>query len=186
MIRWWEHGEKGVTDGQMNRQTDWTSHIAAWSQLKTIGHLLSTMSSFVHHFKAIGKFKLESQSRNAQFESKFVIFFPLWPQNLRDDLDLLHGHHLSLALGNNKRSYLVMAVINTSWWIAIPYHFTESAHQLRWKMWSLGHVCWMTSAKCLATDRHTGWRPSIASSINLHWNKFPFPTQQWWQGEGFF
>ena len=31
MIRWWEHGEKGVTDGQ----TDWTSHIAAWSQLKT-------------------------------------------------------------------------------------------------------------------------------------------------------
>ena len=30
MIWWWEHGEKGVTDGQ----TDWTSHIAAWSQLK--------------------------------------------------------------------------------------------------------------------------------------------------------
>ena len=30
MIQWWEHGEKGVTDGR----TDWTSHIAAWSQLK--------------------------------------------------------------------------------------------------------------------------------------------------------
>ena len=30
MIRWWEHGEKGVTD----RQTDWTIHGAAWSQLK--------------------------------------------------------------------------------------------------------------------------------------------------------
>ena len=43
MIQWWEHGEKGVTDGQTDgrtdgwtdRQTDWTSHIAAWSQLKT-------------------------------------------------------------------------------------------------------------------------------------------------------
>ena len=43
MIRWWEHGEKGVTDGQTDRQTDrqtdgrtdWTSHIAAWSQLKS-------------------------------------------------------------------------------------------------------------------------------------------------------
>ena len=47
MIRWWEHGEKGVTDrrtdgrtdrqtdGQTDRRTDWTSHIAAWSQLKS-------------------------------------------------------------------------------------------------------------------------------------------------------
>ena len=38
MIRWWEHGEKGVTDGQTYRltdgRTDWTSHIAVWSQLK--------------------------------------------------------------------------------------------------------------------------------------------------------
>ena len=43
MIRWWEHGEKGVTDRRTDRQTDGrtdgrtdgTSHIAAWSQLKT-------------------------------------------------------------------------------------------------------------------------------------------------------
>ena len=42
MIRWWEHGENGVTDRQTDgrtdrqtdRRTDWTSHIAAWSQLK--------------------------------------------------------------------------------------------------------------------------------------------------------
>ena len=32
MIRWWEHSQKGVTD----RQTDWTIHRAAWSQLKII------------------------------------------------------------------------------------------------------------------------------------------------------
>ena len=30
MIRWWEHSQKGV----MDRQTDWTIHRAAWSQLK--------------------------------------------------------------------------------------------------------------------------------------------------------
>ena len=36
MIRWLEHGEKGVTDGRTDRQTDRTSHIAAWSQLKTV------------------------------------------------------------------------------------------------------------------------------------------------------
>ena len=51
MIRWWEHGEKCVTDGRTDddgnivkkvwqtdrrkdEQTDWTIHRAAWSQLK--------------------------------------------------------------------------------------------------------------------------------------------------------
>ena len=38
IIRWEEHCQKGVTDGQTdrqrNRQTDWTIHRAAWSQLK--------------------------------------------------------------------------------------------------------------------------------------------------------
>ena len=32
MIRWLEHSQKGVTD----RQTDWTIHRAAWSQLKIL------------------------------------------------------------------------------------------------------------------------------------------------------
>ena len=38
MIRWWEHGEKGVTDGQTDRQTDGQTENticrADWSQLK--------------------------------------------------------------------------------------------------------------------------------------------------------
>ena len=34
MIRWWEHSEKGVTDGQTDRLTDWSVLRAAWSQLK--------------------------------------------------------------------------------------------------------------------------------------------------------
>ena len=35
MIRWWEHSEKGGTDGQTGGQTDNTICRAAWSQLKT-------------------------------------------------------------------------------------------------------------------------------------------------------
>ena len=62
---------------------------------KTIGHLLYTMSSFVHHFKAIGELKLELQSGKAQFGSKLVIFCPLWPQNLTDDLEKQYKSHLS-------------------------------------------------------------------------------------------
>ena len=53
---------------------------------KTIGHLFYTTSSFVHHFKSIGEFKLKLQSGNAQFRSKSAIFCPVWPWNLMDDL----------------------------------------------------------------------------------------------------
>ena len=41
---------------------------------KTIGHLFYATSGFVHHFVAIGQFKLELQSGNAQFGSKSTIF----------------------------------------------------------------------------------------------------------------
>ena len=41
---------------------------------KTIGHLVYATSSFVHHFVAIGEFKLELQSGNTQFGSKSTIF----------------------------------------------------------------------------------------------------------------
>ena len=41
---------------------------------KTTGHLFYATLSFVHHFKAIGDFKLELQSRNAPFGSKSAIF----------------------------------------------------------------------------------------------------------------
>ena len=54
---------------------------------KTIGHLLYVTSSFVHHFTTIGEFKLELQSRNAQFGSKSVIFRPVRPWNMTDDLE---------------------------------------------------------------------------------------------------
>ena len=53
---------------------------------KTIGHFFYTTSSFVHHFKSIGEFKLDLQSRNAQFGSKLVICYPVLPWNLMDDL----------------------------------------------------------------------------------------------------
>ena len=53
---------------------------------KTIGHLFYATSSFVHHFVAIGDFKHELQSGNAQFGSNSTIFRAVWPWNLTDDL----------------------------------------------------------------------------------------------------
>ena len=42
---------------------------------KTIWHLFYAMWSFVNYFKASSEFKLELQSRNAQFGSKSAYFF---------------------------------------------------------------------------------------------------------------
>ena len=52
---------------------------------KTIGHLFNTTLSVLHHFKAMGEFKLELQSGNAQFGSKLVIFCSMWLWNLTND-----------------------------------------------------------------------------------------------------
>ena len=50
---------------------------------KPIRHLFFATSSFVHHFVAIGDFKLKLQSRNTQSGSNFRA---VWPWNLTDDL----------------------------------------------------------------------------------------------------
>ena len=54
---------------------------------KTIGHLSFAVSSFVQHFIAIGEFKLELLSGNAQFWSNSTIFRAVWPWNLTYDLE---------------------------------------------------------------------------------------------------
>ena len=54
MIQWWEYSQKGMRNRQTDKQTENTIHRAAWSQLKTIGHLFYATSTFVHHFIPIG------------------------------------------------------------------------------------------------------------------------------------
>ena len=59
---------------------------------KTMGYLFYITSSFVHHFKAIGEFKLELQSGNLHLGSKLAGFFcPVWPWNLTHDLEKQYG-----------------------------------------------------------------------------------------------
>ena len=53
-----------------------TAKFDGWPR-KTIGHFFFTTSSLVHHSKSIGEFKLHLQSRNAQFGSNLVIFYPV-------------------------------------------------------------------------------------------------------------
>ena len=69
---------------------DFLSHVTlkfdGWPW-KTIGHLFYVASSFVHHFIAIGEYKLKLQSGNPQFGSNSAIYCPMWPWNLTYDLE---------------------------------------------------------------------------------------------------
>ena len=65
-----------------------------WMTLKNNRHLFYTTLSFVHHFKAMGEFKLELQSGNAQFWSKSAFFFvpcdfKIWRMTLKNNRALL-------------------------------------------------------------------------------------------------
>ena len=55
--------------------------------LKTIGHLFYTTLSFMHHFKAMGEFKLELQSRALDSGRNRLFFVPcdleIWPMTLK-------------------------------------------------------------------------------------------------------
>ena len=63
-----------------------TSKFYGW-RWKTRGHLFYDTSSFVHHFVAIGEFKLELQSGNAQFGLNSTIFWAVWLWNLTAELE---------------------------------------------------------------------------------------------------
>ena len=103
MIRWWEHSQQGKSEGfessdrPIVRKRSISVKIGdvlyrvtlkfdGWPW-KTIEHLSFAVSSFVQHFIAIGEFKLELQSGNAQFRSNSTIFRAVRPWNLTDDLE---------------------------------------------------------------------------------------------------
>ena len=65
---------------------------------KTIGRLFYATSSFVHHSITNGEFKLELQSRNAQFGPKPMILLVVWTWNLTDDLEKQKGTSLKTHL----------------------------------------------------------------------------------------
>ena len=78
---------------------------------KTIAHIFNVTSSFLHHLVAIYEFKLELQSGNAQFWSKWTIFvsrvtlqFDVWPRKTTGHLFYVASSfvHHSITIGEFK------------------------------------------------------------------------------------
>ena len=65
----------------------------------------------MRHFVAIGEFKLELQSGNAQFGSNSTIFRAVWPSNVTYDLEKKIGHLFYDS------SSLVHHFFHSHWWI---------------------------------------------------------------------
>ena len=110
---WWI--QTGVT---VRKRPIWVKSYAFYSSVtlkfdgwpwKTIGHLFYSTSSFVHHFVAIGEFKLELHSGNAQSGSNSTLFRAVWTWNLTDDLE----NNRAPLLCNFK----LCASFRSHWWI---------------------------------------------------------------------
>ena len=118
---------------------------------KTIGHLFYAISSFVHHFAAISQFKLELQSKNAQFGSKSATFDPVWPWNLTDDLEnnmtpLLCYFKLFVSFHNHRFVQTRVTVRKRPIWVKV--HFLSHA-TLKFNAWpwrTIGHLFYATSS----------------------------------------
>ena len=87
MIRWWEHGEKGVTDGRTDGQTDGQTENticrAAWSQLK------------------------KRQQKLMNYSQRNVLLCPYWSYRFKYDLSypVLQYHCVLYALTQSKTCF---------------------------------------------------------------------------------
>ena len=114
---------------------------------KTTEHLLYTILSIVHYFKAIGKFQLDLQSRNAQFGSKSTIFCPVWPRNLTDDLKnynraaLLYCFKLCASFHSHQSIQTGVTVRKRLVWVKIDVFLSRETLKFnRWPWKTIGSL----------------------------------------------
>ena len=164
---------------------------------KTIGHLFYATSSFVHHFVAIGEFKLELQSGNAQSRSNSTIFracdLEIWQMTLKNNrVPLLSNiklyasfHHMWIQTGVTvwkRLSWVVTSVTLTFDLWPWPFAWTllwslvitpENFMMIRW---------WEHSQKGV-TDRQTenticraAWSQLKIAGLLVNIDKGPVPS----------
>ena len=117
-----------------------------WPWKKIIGRLFYATLSFVHHFKAIGKFNVRLQSGNVKFGSKSAIFCLVWPWNLMVDLE------------KNVRKRPI--------WVKIDDFFSRHGVNLKFNGWSwkqYGTSSKQHQALCIISSSH----------VNSNWSCSP-------------
>ena len=105
--------------------------------LKTIGHPAYAASNCVHHFIAIGEFKLELQSGNAQYGSKSTIFFSRvtlkfdgWPYRapLLGNITLCASFHRNMWIQTGVTVMKRLNGVMTSVTLILDLHLLDGHH----------------------------------------------------------
>ena len=123
-----------------------------WWSRKIIGHLFYITSSFVHHLKPLGEFKLELLSGNAQFGSKSAIFCPVGPWNLIDDLEnnrapLLCYIKLCASFQSHRCIQTKVTVQKRSIRLKIGDFLPRVSFKFDWLPWkTIGHLFYVASS----------------------------------------
>ena len=118
---------------------------------QTVGHLLWATLSFVHHFMAIGQFKLKLKSGNAQFRSKSAIFFPcdleIWRMTLKKyRAPLLYYFELHASFRRHRSIQTGFTVRKRSIWVKIGNFLSRLTLKFdRWPWKTIGHLSYATS-----------------------------------------
>ena len=119
---------------------------------KTIGHLLYTASSFLHHFKAMVEFKLEFQSENHQFGSKSAMFIlydlEIWLTTLKKHrTHLLSCFKLCASLRSHQWIRTGVTVRNRPIWVKIDDFFSHVTLKFDGWLWkTIGHLIRVASS----------------------------------------
>ena len=134
----WSYTPETLNSGQNRRFLSLvTLKIDGWPW-KTIGHLFYTTSSFVHHFKSIGEFKLELKVRKrsiwvkiGNFLSRVTLKFDGWPWKTIGHLFYVASsivHHFTairefkLKLQSGNRQFWSKSTIFLAVW---PWNLTD-------------------------------------------------------------
>ena len=132
---------------------------------KTIGHLFYVASRFVHHFIAIGEFKLKLQSGNAPFGSKSAIYFPC-------DLEIWQ-----MILKNNRAPLLccfkLHASFHSHWWIQTKIRVRKRSIRVK-----IGNFFSHVTLKFDGLPWKTIWHLISSQCVNSNWSYGP-ETAKW-------
>ena len=119
---------------------------------KTKGQLFYAGSSFVHHFKAIGEFKLELQSGNAKYGSKSAIFFhcdlEIWWKTLKNNREhLLYYFKLCASLQSHRWIQTGVTVRKRPIPVKIADFFVPCDLEIWWMtLKTIGHLFYAASS----------------------------------------
>ena len=148
---------------------------------KTIGHLFYATSSFMHHFVAVGEFKLELQSGNAQYGSNSTIFRAVWPWNLTDGnrapllsiikLYASSHHHMWIQTGVTVRKRLSWVVTSVTLTFDLwPWPFARtSLLSLVITLENFMMIGWWEHSQKGVTDRRTDGQTDGQTDRQTDW-----------------